>query len=251
MLRMSHNLLWLLWVIIYSGYNLVYLVQQATSEKRNLSSIVDEVISTSRGTSFYIHKTSSSDGLQGVGTFLTQDEGRCYIQLILQPCSSTQFPSSWDELMYELGTYQQLILGHCASYLLIQLSCQGWDGRSCLVYNIDLCVAPFHCQSTDYQSMHESLIIVKISTTLVIVLHFKMLQRARELLLRLPQRISLFQSSHSSMLGMGEHFKLIFLLDCERMSMFIRLRLGFLDHLEQWRLENISRAHESVSGKVY
>lgn len=29
-----------------------------------------------------------------------------------------------------------------------------------------------------------------------------------------------------------------------------RLRLGFLDHLEQWKLETSAKAHESVSGKV-
>lgn len=29
-----------------------------------------------------------------------------------------------------------------------------------------------------------------------------------------------------------------------------RLCLGFLDQLEQWRLEMISKAHETVAGKV-
>ena len=50
---------------------------QISSDNNNLSSIVGEVISTSRGTSFYIHKATSSDSPQGVGTFLTQDEGTC------------------------------------------------------------------------------------------------------------------------------------------------------------------------------
>ena len=49
----------------------------STPEKRNPSSIVGEVISTSHGTSFYIHTSSSNDGHQGPGTFLTQDEGVC------------------------------------------------------------------------------------------------------------------------------------------------------------------------------
>ena len=30
-----------------------------------------------------------------------------------------------------------------------------------------------------------------------------------------------------------------------------RFRLGFLEQLEQWRLEMISKAHETVAGKVY
>ena len=43
------------------------------SELGRLSTIVEEVIGTSQGTSFYV-QTSSGEGA-GPGTFLTQDEG--------------------------------------------------------------------------------------------------------------------------------------------------------------------------------
>lgn len=43
------------------------------SELGRLSTIVEEVIATSQGTSFYV-QTSSGEGA-GPGTFLTQDEG--------------------------------------------------------------------------------------------------------------------------------------------------------------------------------
>ena len=46
---------------------------QVMSEHGCLSTIVEEVIATSQGTSFYVH-TSSGEGV-GPGTFLTQDEG--------------------------------------------------------------------------------------------------------------------------------------------------------------------------------
>ena len=35
------------------------------------------------------------------------------------------------------------------------------------------------------------------------------------------------------------------------MKLVHRFRLGFLEQLEQWRLEMISKAHETVAGKVY
>ena len=48
-------------------------ISQVMSELGRLSTIVEEVIATSQGTSFYV-QTKSGEGA-GPGTFLTQDEG--------------------------------------------------------------------------------------------------------------------------------------------------------------------------------
>ena len=66
---------------------------QVMSEHGRLSTIVEEVIATSQGTSFYI-QTSSGEGA-GPGTFLTQDEGgsrlgsRFLVDLVPRPAASS------------------------------------------------------------------------------------------------------------------------------------------------------------------
>ena len=62
------------------------------SELGRLSTIVEEVIATSQGTSFYV-QTTSGEGA-GPGTFLTQDEGESglgsgfLVDLIPRPSAS-------------------------------------------------------------------------------------------------------------------------------------------------------------------